>query len=410
MSQPRVVAAVEIGTSKIAVLLGKLEGNTNLEIVGHSLSTSKGVKKGEIRDLRAVSDCVHSALGSAESKASQRIDEVYLALSGRHLEGNFNVGTATVSDAAGRVRQMDVEQAKADAKRRELPEDRSYIHHIQNPFRLDGKPVESPLEQEGQRLEVGYWSVHADTAQVRNCLRIISGYGMDVSDIVISSLASGVILAEEAEKNAGVLVIDIGGGTTDWVLYRGGFVVRTGVVAVGGDHITNDLSAGLRIGRKRAEQIKLENGRAYFESGDRNEKVWLIGDYTIGDKEFPKAAVTRIIEARVNEIFEIVKSEIKKAGFYDPAEIASGVILTGGTARLEGLDQIAERVLDLRVRFADFEPGIDPELRKPEYTTVIGLLDYALQGQEHTQDKHPGGGILGGLFDILGISRREGAL
>ncbi|MGB0184707.1 MAG: cell division protein FtsA, partial [Opitutales bacterium] len=184
MSQPRVVAAVEIGTSKIAVLLGKLEGNTNMEIVGHSLSTSKGVKKGEIRDLRAVSDCVHSALGSAESKASQRIDEVYLALSGRHLEGNFNVGTATVSDAAGRVRQIDVEQAKADAKRRELPEDRSYIHHIQNPFRLDGKPVESPLEQEGQRLEVGYWSVHADTAQVRNCLRIISGYGMEVSDIV----------------------------------------------------------------------------------------------------------------------------------------------------------------------------------------------------------------------------------
>ena len=406
MSQPRIVAAVEIGTSKIAVLLGKLEGNTNLEIVGHSLSTSKGVKKGEIRDLRAVSDCVHSALGSAEGKSPQRIDEVYLALSGRHLEGNFNTGTATVSDAAGRVRQIDIDQARADAKRRELAEGRSYIHHIQNPFLLDGRPLRNPIEQEGRRLEVGYWSVHADTAQVRNCLRIIKGYGMDVSDMVISSVASGSVLVEEAEKDVGALVIDIGGGTTDWVLYRGGFIVRTGVIAVGGDHINNDLSAGLRTGPKSAEQIKVEYGRAYYESSDRNEKVWLFGDYTIGDREFPKAAVTRIIEARVTEIFEIIKAEIKKADFFNPSEIASGVVLTGGTARLEGLDQVAEKVLGLPVRFADFQPGLNPELRKPEYTPVIGLLDYALQGQEHAGNKR-GGGLLGGLFDILGINRRE---
>jgi cell division protein FtsA len=405
MSQPRVVAAVEIGTSKIAVLLGELEGNANMRIVGHSLSTSKGIKKGDIRDLRAASDCVHSALGSAESKSPHRIDEVFLALSGRHLQGIFNTGTATVSDSAGRVRDVDIEQAKADAKRRELPEDRSYIHHIQNPFMLDSSPIENPIEQEGRRLEVGYWSVHAETAKVRSCLRIIRGYGMDVSDMVISSIASGSVLLEDAEKEAGALVIDIGGGTTDWVLYHGGFIVRTGVVAVGGDHITSDLSAGLRTGLKRAEQIKKEYGRAYYEADDRKEKVWLFGDYTIGDKEFPKAAVTRIIEARVNEIFEIIKTDIKKAGFYNPPEIASGVVLTGGTVRLEGLKTVAERVLGLNVRFADFDPGLDSELRMPEYTTVIGLLNYALQGEENSRKKRGGNGIIGGLFDILGINR-----
>jgi cell division protein FtsA len=404
MSQSKVVAAVEIGTSKVAVLLGELTGNNDLSIVGHSVCSSKGIKKGVIRDLPVASDCVHAALNSAESKSMRRIDEVYLALSGRHLEGTFNIGTTTISDASGVVQAVDVEQAKLDAKRRQLPEDRTYIHHIQNPYSLDGKilgSMDNPIEREAERLQVGYWTVHADKDTVRESLCLFGGVDIDVRDMVISSIASASILLEDSEKEAGALVIDIGGGTTDWALYRENFIVRTGVVAVGGDHITNDLSVGLRIGRKRAEQIKVEYGRAFYEPEDRNEKVWLIGDYTIGDKEFPKAAVTRIIEARVNEIFDIIKAELKEAGFYKPPEIASGVILTGGGARLEGIMEVASRTLGLDVRMADLEPGLDPELRKPEYTTVIGLLKYALTDQQTENKKASNSGFIGEIFKLF---------
>ncbi|MDP4693688.1 MAG: cell division protein FtsA, partial [Opitutales bacterium] len=287
MSYSRVVGAVEIGTSKVAVLLGEIVGESGLNIIGHSACSSKGIKKGVITDLNVASDCVHAAILAAEKNAQTRIDEVYLAQTGSHLIGNFNVGTTNVSSPDGIIRSIDIESAKADAKRRKLPQSRTYIHHIQNPFSVDDRQVENPLSKEGRRLQVGYWSVHGDSDIVSDSLRVIRGIDLDVSDMIISSIASGAVLLQESEKENGALVIDMGGGTTDYVLYRKGYIVKTGVVPVGGDHITNDLSIGLRVGRKSAEDFKVKNGRAYYSSEDREEKVWMIGDLTIGDREYP---------------------------------------------------------------------------------------------------------------------------
>ena len=183
-----------------------------------------------------------------------------------------------------------------------------------------------------------------------------------------------MVLLEDAEKEAGALVVDLGAGTSDYVLYRKGYIVKTGVVPVGGDHITNDLSLGLRVGRKSAEEIKTKSGRAYYESADRDEKVWLYGDLTIGDREYPKAAITRIIEARVNEIFEIIKEQLQEAEVFEPADIASGVVLSGGSSRLEGIAITAERAFGLPARSARGPTDVAVELRKPEYTTALGLL------------------------------------
>ncbi len=399
MSQSKVVAAVEIGTSKVAVLLGRFSEDNKLSIIGHSVCLARGIKKGVIENLPLASDCVHAALQAAESKASTRIDEVYLALTGQHLEGTQNFGNATIRDAKGIVKGVDVDQAISDAKRRELPETRSYIHYIRNHFELDGIPVYNPIERQGSRLEVSYWTVHADTEMIKNYLRIFGGYDIKVRDIVISSVAAASILLEQGEKDLGALVIDIGGGTTDWALFHNGYIIRTGVIAVGGDHITNDLSVGLRTGRTRAEKIKVEHGRAYYKSEDKNEKVWLIGDFTIGDKEFPKGAVTRIIEARVKEIFEIIKSELKREDLLKSSEIASGVVLTGGASKLDGIAKVAEDVLGLEVRSADIEAGFDADLRKPEYTTVIGLLRYALTGDEEESENKETTNLMGGILE-----------
>jgi cell division protein FtsA len=385
MSESRVVGAVEIGTSKVVVLLGEIIDDEGLNIIGHSVCSSKGVKKGEIQDLNAASDCVHAALTNAEKSAQTSIDEVYLAQTGSHLQGSFNIGSTNVTSSDNIVRENDVDQAKQDAKRRKLPPDRTYIHHIQNPFALDGHQVENPLSREGRQLQVGYWSVHGDSQKVSDSLRVIQGIDLEVSDMIISSIASGAVLLEDAEKDNGALVIDIGGGTTDYVLYRKGFIVKTGVIPVGGDHITNDLSIGLRVGRKGAEEFKVKNGRAYYESGDREEKVWLFGDLTIGDREYPLAAITKIIEARVSEIFTIIKEQLQEAELYEPSDIASGIVLTGGSAQLAGIDESARRNLGLDARVSEGPPDVSPELRQPGYSTALGLLHYALTGQEDKQ-------------------------
>jgi cell division protein FtsA len=401
MSQSRVVAAVEIGTSKIAVLLGEIVGDSGLNIIGHCVGSSRGVKKGEITDLDKASDCVHAAILQAEENAQTRVDEVYLAQTGRHLIGNFNVGGSSISSSDGIVRRADIDAAKEDAKRRTLPRDRTYIHHIQNPFSLDGRPVDNPLSKEGRQLQVGYWSVHGDSESVSDSLRVIRGIDLDVSDMIISSIASGAVLLEESEKENGALVIDIGGGTTDYVLYRKGYIVKTGVVPVGGDHITNDLSIGLRVARKSAEEFKLKNGRAYYMSEDRDEKVWLIGDFTIGDRQYPLAAITRIVEARVFEIFDIIKEQLEVAELFDPSDIASGVVLTGGSARLTGIAEAAHRRFGLEARVSEGPQDVAEELRAPEYSTSLGLLHYALTGQEENQQQAPPTGLLRRLTGLF---------
>ncbi|MFO8026231.1 MAG: cell division protein FtsA [Opitutales bacterium] len=385
MSESRVVGAVEIGTSKVVVLLGEIIGDEGLNIIGHSIGSSKGVKKGVIHDLNAVSDCVHAAIMKAEKNAQSRIDEVYLAQTGSHLMGNFNIGSTSVSSSDNLVREIDVIQAKEDAKRRKLPPDRTYIHHIQNPFALDGQAVDNPLSREGRQLQVGYWSVHGENAKVSDSLRVIQGIDLEVSDMIISSIASGAVLLEDAEKENGALVIDIGGGTTDYVLYREGYIVKTGVVPVGGDHITNDLSIGLRVGRKSAEEFKVKNGRAYYDSADREEKVWLFGDLTIGDREYPLAAITKIIEARVSEIFIIIKEQLEEAELYNPGDIACGVVLTGGSSQLEGIEESVRRNFGLDARVSEGPRDVAAELRHPGYSTALGLLHYALTGQEDRQ-------------------------
>lgn len=401
MSQSKVVGAVEIGTSKVSVLMGEITGDSELNIIGHTTCPSKGVKKGVITDLKAATDCVHAAIINTEENTRTRIDEIYLAQTGSHLRGDFNLGTTTVSSSDSVIRAADIEEAKKDAKRRRLEDSRTYIHHIQNPFRVDGQVVDNPLSKQGKRLEVGYWSVHGSSQAVSDSLRVIRGIDLDVSDIIISSIASGAVLLEESEKDNGTLVIDIGGGTTDFVLYRKGYIVLTGVVPVGGDHITNDLSIGLRIGRKGAEEIKLKFGRAYSEHEDRDKKAWRYGDLSIGDREYPLAAITKIIEARVSEIFEIIKYTLEERTLLVPGDIASGIVVTGGTSRLKGIEAIANNVFGMEARSSVVPQNVAKELRIPEYSTVLGLLHYALTGQDSPVSKPKSGGLLRRISNML---------
>lgn len=386
MSRSKIVGAVEIGTSKVVVLVGEIIDGRTLNIIGMGECSSSGVCKGEVVDMKAASNCTHAALMAAEKTAKAEIEEVYLAETGGHLEGFFNTGAANVSSSDGIVGPDDVRRACEDGKSRGLPPHRLYVHHIRNHFLLDGRMVKNPVGMQGSKLESAYWSVHADEAKLRDRVYVINGQmGLEVKDVIISSIASGTIIATDEEKQAGVLTVDIGSGTTDWALFKNGVVQRTGVVPVGGDHFTNDLALGLRIGVKHADQIKLQFGKAVLEKDDRMEKVWMVGDQTIGDRHLPLQSIILILSARVDELFAIIKKQL--GDLCNPTHIPAGVVLTGGSSQLRCMTQAATKTMGLDARLGVLPDWVNEQLQAPGYCTALGLMTYALTGQSDEADQ-----------------------
>lgn len=387
MSQSKIIGAVEIGTAKTLVLIGELIPGQTCNIIGKGSCSTMGLKKGIISDLKAATDSVHAAILSAEKAAQVTLDCVYLSQSGPHLRGFWNEGSAAVSRADEIVSRADIQRAEDDAKNKQAPPGHVLIHHIHNGFRLDGKPVDNPLTMEGRRLEVGYWSVSGEERRIRDQLRLFQSFGIEVEDMIISSIASGVMVTDEEEKEAGALVIDIGSGTSDFAVYKDGHTVLTGVVPVGGDHLTNDLSLGLRISRKNAEYLKLEHGRGCPEKKDAHELVWLFGDLTIGDRKFRRQAIDQILHARVDELFSIIRKEVGKR--CNPEFLAAGAILTGGTAQLPGIEQVAAARLGVEARIGVNPGWVRQDMRSPEFSTVLGLMHYAVVGHHDSDRPQP---------------------
>lgn len=390
MSRSKIVGAIEIGTSKVVVLVAEMLDGRAMNIIGRGQSTNLGMKKGEIVDIRSVSDCTHAAILSAERSAGVQIGHVYLSLSGGHLSGFRHPGATSISSSGNVVTPLDVRRAVDNAKSKALEPGRVYIHHIQNGFILDGKPVENPHSRQGAHLEVQYWHVTADEQKVKDHIMVINGFGLDVDDIVVSSLASGSLLATDEEKRQGVLVVDIGKGTTDYVLYRGRRAVQTGVIPVGGDHVTNDLGLGLRVKTKFAEGLKKRSAKALVQKEDRNEKVPLVGDLSIGDSFHSLLTINKITHARLEELFIILKNKLGSA--LSRQNLPGGVILTGGVSHTPLIADLAEVTLDVPVVLGQSPDWVrHRELRDPEYAAVLGLLYNALHDQQPEVTGQPAG-------------------
>lgn len=380
----RIIGAVEIGTSKVVVLIGEIVNEKTLNIVGMGVSSSRGVKKGEIIDFNAASDCTHAAIMAAEESAGVRVDAVYLAQSGRHLQTFFNDAEVTVKSSDNIVHRADIRRLLAEAKSKQLPEDRAIIHHIRAGFHLDGEPVDDPEHLEGHKLNVGYWNIHGSVKKMSDSIHIINGFGLQVEDLIVSSLASGKMVTTEEERKSGVLVMDIGSGSTDYVVFNNGHVVHTGVIAVGGDHITNDLSIGLRTNAKLAEMLKVKNGKATLEPKSKNDKVMLIGDLTIGDRSISRAGVCQIINARVDELFKLIRGDKQVAALCSSRDISS-VVLTGGTSQLKDIDRLGEKVFGLPVALGGNPSWVASDLAGPEYSAVLGLLYFGFSYKDDTR-------------------------
>ncbi len=402
----KIIGAVEIGTSKAKALVGEVTENGKLSIVGMASRPNEGMRKGEIVDFRKAADAVHASLEEAEKMSGTTVDSVYLAQTGTHLRGQMLFGSASVSSSENRVSASDLERASKEAKLRQPEEGRSYVHHIRTPMLLDGRPIEDPIGMIGKKVDLGYWSVDGDDQAIRQALHVITNYaGLEVADLILSSIASSTMMAGPDLRRAGVLVIDLGAGVTDLSLYRHGYVAYTGVIPVGGDHLTGDLSMGLRVLEPYAEKLKIEHGKASPDPSDADEDVWIIGNKTIGDRSIPRKAISDVIHVRIVELFEIISKEL--GNLLDPAELSGGVLLTGGGSKLPGIEIVATKVLGLPVRKATFTPGIDSELATPENATVLGLLHYGLEdhgrppGEKESDEQSPG--FFGKLAGMVGI-------
>ena len=390
------IGAVEIGTSKVTVLVGEHSGR-ELAIIGRGECASRGVIKGSVVDYKAASDCAHAALEQAEREAGERINVVFLAQTGGHLEGFYNEAAVNVKAADNMIDADDIRTVCDLAKSKELPTGRMVVHHIRRPFRVDGRLVPAtPENLVGQRIEVGYWTVHGQEQRLADNIHVIRGFNLEVRELVLASLASGHMVTTPEERQHGVLVLDIGAGTTDFVLYRDGAPHTTGVVPVGGTHLTNDLSLGLRLTENQAEKLKLRFGRANLFTKDKAQKVWLDGNFAIGDRQFPQHTIEQITSARTWELLEVVKKKLGNA--FTPEICAAGVVITGGTAKLAGIADAAGRVFGVPAHLGEAPTWVSENLREPGYHTALGLLYYGVSAHaEKTTTARRSGGFVTGL-------------
>ncbi len=371
MKDSEAVLALEIGTSKTQVFLGEIVDGTKLNIVKLGFASASGVKKGDILNEAMVADLAQSAILKAEDKSAKRPESVYLAISGTHIKGIRSVGSANVSGVGGLVTAEDILRAKNDAKSKKLEAGRSYINRICSGFYLDGKYCDNPLGQKAEILEAEYWLLHGEDEKIESAMHIVRSFGLEVKQLIHSALASSLAVTSQKSRNEGVLVLDIGCGTTDYVMFRNGRAAQLGTIPVGGDHITNDIYMGLQISIKNANSLKLKYGKIVLTPEERASEIWLKGDKSIGDKVFLYDSLNKIICARFEELFTIVRSELSE--FFDKNQVPL-VLLTGGVSKTEGLNIIASAVLGAHSEIASFAEPLKPTLCHPEYATGIGLL------------------------------------
>jgi len=372
----QILTGIDIGTTKICTLVGRLEAQGQLQILGVGIEPSQGLRRGVVVDLEAAAQAVARSRDKAERTSGIEITSALVSLAGSNVSSVNSRGVVGVS--GGIIDTDDVERAVDAARAVAIPHNREIVHVIQRSFNVDGQEgIRMPVGMHGYRLEVETHIITASAASVENLRQCVAAAGVDVAQFVLNPLASGEVVLNETERQMGVAVCDVGGGTTDLALYVDGDVWYTAVLTIGGNHITSDIAQLLHLPNSQAEEIKLQHGHADPEAIEPNQ---FFNVRPFGEEKPVQVSMkelTHIINARVEEIFGMVVEEIKRSG-YDGL-LPAGMILTGGTALLPGIRTVASRALGVPVRIAQPEKliGMVDRLNSPAYATSVGLLRWA---------------------------------
>ena len=372
-----IIVGLEIGTSKVCAVVGEQAADGALNIIGLGQARSRGVRKGEIVDPKQAEEDVRNAIVEAEKMADAEISNVYLGVTGGHIRGFNNRGVHPVVSADREISDDDVQDVVKNAKAINLPTENNVLHAIRQHFFVDGQDgVTNPVGMLGSRLEVDVHVVHGNTNRLQNPIRLVKGLQLQVNEIVFNGLASSLALLSNEQKELGALVIDIGGGTTDFVVYVGGVIKHTGVLAIGGDHVSNDLAYGLKVPLSRAEKLKLEHGSAIMDEATQGRSVTITNEFGLPLKTINVGHLQRIMSLRIEEMFHLIAQDLEQAGFGD--YLRAGVFLTGGGARIPQIAKLAEPVLQMPVSIGKTNSinGLKSALDQPEFAAAIGLVRF----------------------------------
>src|SRR5690554_2210208 len=387
------IVSLDIGTSKVVAIVGDIKSDGSLDIVGIGSHRSKGLKKGTVVNIESTVESIQRAIEEAELMAGCQIHSVYAGIAGSHIRSMNSHGIVAIRD--GEVTRADIERVIDAAQAVAIPADQKVLHILPQEYIIDSQEgVKEPLGMSGVRLEAKVHLVTCAINSVQNIDKCIKRCGLVTEEIILEQLASAYAVLTDDEKELGVCLVDIGGGTTDIAIFTEGAIRYTGVIPIAGDQVTNDIAMALRTPTENAEEIKIKYACALAKLTGAEEtiKVPSVGDR--GARDLSRQALAEVVEPGYEELFILVRDELRRSGYEDL--VAAGVVLTGGTARMEGVVELAEEIFHMPVRIACPQNvrGLADVVRNPIYSTGVGLLHYALQETRQGHGRQAQGSVM----------------
>ena len=380
--QERVIVGIDVGTTKICVLVGELDRDGKLNIVGVGTCPSQGLRRGVVVNIEETVTSIAAALDRAERLSGKKITSAYVGIAGSHIESENSKGFVAISPSHRDIVQNDISRAIEVARAIAIPANREVIHVIPRGYVVDGQEgIKNPIGMSGFRLEVETHIITGAVSSINNLIKCVHKAQVEIEDLVLEPLASSEAVLADGETDLGVALVDIGGGTTDIAVFTDGAIWQSVVLPIGGNHVTNDIAIGLRLPFAVAEELKITYGHCDPAAIDDDDMIDLSQFMPDCNDLVPRKLLAEIIQARVEELFSMVHEEIKKAG-YDGL-LPAGLVVTGGCAELPGIINLAGQTLDLPARIGS--PlglhGLADSISRPAYATAVGLL---LWGLRHT--------------------------
>ncbi|MFY7698040.1 MAG: cell division protein FtsA [Legionella sp.] len=378
--EKNIITGLDIGTSKIVALIGEITEQGTIEIIGIGRHPSYGLKRGVVVDIEATVNSIQRAVQEAELMAGCEVNTVFTGIAGSHIRSLNSHGIVAIRDKE--VSQADIERVIDAAKAVAIPADQKILHILPQEFIIDNQgSIREPVGMAGVRLEARVHIVTGAVSAAQNIAKCVRRCGLEVNDIILEQLASSHAVLTEDEKELGVCLIDIGGGTTDIAIFLEGAIQHTAVIPIAGDQVTNDIAVALRTPSKSAEQIKIHHGCAVIEMADANSMVEVVSINERPGRKISAKALSEVVSARYEELFRLVRHELRRSGFEDL--IAAGIVLTGGASKVNGALDLAELCFEMPVRHgcAQQISGLNEAATNPSLATGVGLLLHGFQQQ-----------------------------